>query len=143
MKTETPKTDAMGEFWRTQLNYRLNTIPADFARKLERDRDTWKCRASAAEQVLDELHKEVNRLRRDLAQAATDFQYLSQWRKEAHEYDRDRGHRERDFDREEWESMELFAETASRNAAVAAGQELQNAEVSHGDGSATPLHEKS
>ena len=44
MNTDTPETDAMVEQCQREINVPTNAIPAEFARKIERERDEWKAK---------------------------------------------------------------------------------------------------
>lgn len=69
-----------------------------------------------------EYDSELNRLRRDLAQAATDLQYISKWREECHEHDADMGYTPRDFDEDTVKLIEKYAKDAAKKYAKSAGR---------------------
>jgi len=54
MSTPTPETDAMVEQCQRQINVPTNPVSADFARKLERERD--KLTESIRETLMENLH---------------------------------------------------------------------------------------
>jgi hypothetical protein len=61
--------------------------------------------------------QEVNRLRRELRNAADTLHSIGQWRKEAHAHDLDVATEPRDFlDEEDWDNLETYAERHAKRA---------------------------
>jgi hypothetical protein len=66
------------------------------------------------------LVRRISILENALAAAADELRMLSQYRKKAHEYDRDVQHGERPFaDEEDWDIMEGIAKRAKTSALLA------------------------
>ena len=57
--SDTPETDEMVEQSFHRINFPTNPVPAEFARKLERERDEAHFLLKAAQSALDAIHLEI------------------------------------------------------------------------------------
>ena len=65
--SDTPETDAMVEESFHRINFPTAPVPAEFARKLERERNEWAAMCGRYKQERDEAHKIAEQAIEDLA----------------------------------------------------------------------------